>query len=76
LVVTLYLRSLGRPTVFTAAPMGFMLVVTISALLLSIRNFFLQGNWFLLGFSCLILALAIWLLVEAVLTLKRQPVPA
>jgi carbon starvation protein len=76
LVVTLYLRSLGRPTVFTAAPMGFMLVVTISALLLSIRNFFLQANWFLLGFSCLILALAIWLLVEAVLTLKRQPVPA
>jgi carbon starvation protein len=56
--------------------MGFMLVVTVSALLLSIRNFFLQGNWFLLGFSCLILALAIWLLVEAVLTLKRQPVPA
>jgi len=76
LVVTLYLRSFGRPTVFTAAPMGFMLVVTISALLLSIRNFFLQSNWFLLGFSCLILALAIWLLVEAVLTLKRQPVPA
>ena len=76
LVVTLYLRSLGRPTVFTATPMGFMLVVTISALLLSIRNFFIQGNWFLLGFSCLILALAIWLLVEAALTLKRQPVPA
>jgi len=75
LTVTLYLRSLGRPTVFTAVPMGFMLVVTISALLLSIRNFFVQGNWFLFGFACLILALALWLIVEATSTLKRQLVP-
>lgn len=75
LVVTLYLRSLGRPTLFTAAPMCFMLVVTITALLLSIKNFAVQSNWFLLGFACLILALAVWLIVEAVLTLKRQLVP-
>ncbi len=72
LVVTLYLRSLGRPTVFTATPMCFMLVVTIVALLLSIRNFAVQGNWFLLGFSLLILFLAFWLIVEAISTLKRQ----
>ncbi|MFN3421598.1 MAG: carbon starvation protein A, partial [Armatimonadota bacterium] len=72
LVVTLYLRSLGRPTVFTATPMCFMLVVTIAALLLSIRNFAVQGNWFLLGFSLLILFLAFWLIVEAISTLKRQ----
>lgn len=71
LVVTLYLRSLARPTIFTIAPMGFMLVVTVSALLISIRNFFVQGNWILLAFSVLILSLAIWLLVEAVLTLRR-----
>lgn len=51
-----------------------MLVVTISALLISIRNFFVQGNWILLAFSVLILSLAIWLLVEAILTLMRQPV--
>lgn len=76
LVVSLYLRSLGRPTTFTAAPMCFMLVVTVTALLLSIRNFWVQGNWFLLGFACLILALAFWLIVEAVLTLRRQVVPA
>lgn len=72
LVVTLYLRSLGRPTVFTATPMFFMLVVTITALLLSIRNFAAQGNWFLLGFACLILVLALWLIVEAISTLRRQ----
>ena len=51
-----------------------MLVVTISALLISIRNFFVQGNWILLAISVLILSLAIWLLVEAILTLMRQPV--
>lgn len=74
LAVTLYLRSLARPTIFTVAPMGFMLVVTVSALLISIRNFFVQGNWILLAFSVLILSLAIWLLVEAILTLRRRPV--
>ncbi len=74
LVVSLFLRSLGRPTVFTAVPMTFMLVVTISALLLSIRNFFIQGNWFLTVFSCLILALAIWLLIESGISLRRRPV--
>ncbi|MCS7192770.1 MAG: carbon starvation protein A, partial [Armatimonadetes bacterium] len=72
LVVSLFLRSLGRPTIFTVAPMAFMLVVTISALLLSIRNFFLQSNWFLFAFSCLILALALWLLVEAGNSLRRK----
>ncbi len=74
LTVSLYLRSLGRPTVFTALPMGFMLIVTMTALLFSMRNFWLQGNWLLLGFSVLIFTLACWLLVEAALSLQRRPV--
>jgi len=39
LVVSLYLRSLGRPTVYTLLPMAFMLVVTISALGLGMQGF-------------------------------------
>lgn len=76
LVISLYLRSLGRPTIYTVAPMGFMLIVTISALLWSGRNFLVQGNWLLFGFSGLILILSVWLLVEAAIALRRQPVAA
>lgn len=66
LVVSLYLRALGRPTVYTLVPMGFMLVVTVSALLWSMNNFWKQGNWLLLTLAGLILLLAIWLLREAI----------
>lgn len=61
LVITLYLRSLGRPTWVTAVPMGFMLLATLTALGLSLRSFWEQSNWVLFGFSGVILGLALWL---------------
>ncbi len=75
LVVSLYLRSLGRPTVYTLLPMGFMLVVTISALVWGMQGFWAQGNWLLLGFSGAILLLALWLVGEAAMAWQRGGVP-
>ena len=72
LVVSLYLRALGRASVYTAVPMAFMLVVTVSALLWSMWNFWNQGNWLLLGIASVILLLALWLVKEAIQTI-RQP---
>ncbi|MGQ9881712.1 MAG: carbon starvation CstA family protein [Armatimonadota bacterium] len=72
LVVSLYLRALGRPVLYTATPMVFMLTVTVSALAWSMVAFWRQGNWLLLGIGGGILALALWLVKEAVDTL-RQP---
>jgi carbon starvation protein len=72
LVVSLYLRSLGRPTVYTLLPMAFMLVVTISALVLGMQGFWAQGNKLLFGFSGAILLLALWLVGEAVLAWQRN----
>jgi carbon starvation protein len=72
LVVSLYLRALGRASVYTAVPMAFMLVVTVSALLWSMWNFWNQGNWLLLGIAGVILLLALWLVKEAIQTI-RQP---
>ncbi len=65
LVVSLYLRSLGRPTLYTLLPMGFMLIATLTALTMGMRSFANQGNLPLLGFSALIFALAVWLVGEA-----------
>jgi carbon starvation protein len=77
LVVSLYLRSLGRPTLYTLLPMAFMLVATLTALVIGMRNFALQGNTLLLGFSALIFALAVWLVGEAVVAWRgtRAAVP-
>jgi carbon starvation protein len=77
LVVSLYLRSLGRPTLYTLLPMGFMLLATLTALVIGMRNFALQGNMLLLGFSALIFALAVWLVGEAVVAWRgtRAAVP-
>ncbi len=65
LVVSLYLRSLGRSAVYTAVPMAFMLVVTITALGWSMLGFWKQGNWLLLGIAGVVLVLALWLVKEA-----------
>jgi len=71
LVVSLYLRSLGRPTLYTLLPMAFMLVATLTALVIGMRNFALQGNTLLLGFSALIFALAVWLVGESIVAWRR-----
>lgn len=75
LVVSLYLRSLGRPTLVTLLPMGFMLIATLSALTIGMRNFWAQGNWLLFGFSGLIFALAVWLVGEALIAWRRERAP-
>lgn len=74
LVVSLYLRALGRPSVYTAVPMAFMLVVTLSALGWSMWQFWRQGNWLLLLLAGVILVLAGWLVAEAVTAGARRKV--
>lgn len=76
LVVSLYLRALGRPSLYTAVPMVFMLVVTISALGWSMFQFWRQGNWLLLSLAGVILLLAGWLVGEALATAQRRVQPA
>ncbi|BCW94614.1 MAG: carbon starvation protein A [Fimbriimonadales bacterium] len=75
LVISLYLRSLGRPTLYTLLPMGFMLIATLTALTIGMRNFATQGNTLLLGFSAVIFALAVWLVGEAVVAWRAVRAP-
>ncbi|TDB05670.1 carbon starvation CstA family protein [Halomonas marinisediminis] len=71
LVVTVMLVRLGRPMWFTLAPLVFLLVVTIIALLLQLRSFFEQGNIFLLVLDIVVLVAAILVSLECVSALKR-----
>lgn len=71
LTVTVFLFKLGRPIVFTLIPMGLMLVVSIWAMLYSLRGFWNDEKWSLVGVSSFVLALTIWLVIEAVASFGR-----
>lgn len=69
LVVTLYLAQRGRNAWFTGVPMVFMLVTTLTAMVSNLRDYWRQwgsggGPLFVVG--AILLILAIWLVVEAV----------
>ncbi len=75
-VPTLYLKQRGRNPLFTGIPMLFMLVSTLTAMVLNLRSFYMrwhEGGAPLFVVGLVLLLLAVWLLVEAVITLVRGP---
>jgi len=80
LAVTLYLQQRGRNYWVTLIPMIFLLSVTLYAMVLKIRDFWSAAHpekrdWTLLSVGTLLLVIALWLVVEAILRLRRSPRP-
>ena len=76
LTVTLYLMQRGRPYWYTAVPMVFMLITTLPAMVIKIRDFWNGGTHLLLVVGGGIFLLSLWLAVEAILRVfkdKREP---
>ena len=77
LAITLYLLRRGKPLVYTAAPMGFVLLTTLSVMGTNLVDFWLAGQWLLLATGATIFTLAVWLTLEAALAVarfRRRPV--
>lgn len=75
LVVTLYLHQRGRNFWLTGVPMLFMLGSTLVAMTTNLRSFLTQwnaGGGILFVIGSILLALALWLAVEAVAALRRS----
>ncbi|WP_445006123.1 carbon starvation CstA family protein [Halomonas mongoliensis] len=72
LVITVILVRLRRPMWYTLVPLVFLLVMTIAALLIQLRTFFEQGNYFLLVLDIVVLIAAIMVAMECASTLKRS----
>jgi carbon starvation protein len=70
LVVTVMLARLGRPTWITLIPLTFLLTMTILALLVQLVQFWIAGDWFLLGLDVVILIAAVMVLLESVSALR------
>ncbi|ADI14145.1 carbon starvation CstA family protein [Truepera radiovictrix] len=65
LVITVFLRKLGRPTIYTLLPMVFLVVMTVMALFIQLGTFWQQQNWLLVSMGTLILIAAIWVSLES-----------
>ncbi|MFO7649123.1 MULTISPECIES: carbon starvation protein A [Halomonas] len=72
LVITVMLVRLRRPMMYTLVPLCFLLVMTIAALLIQLRSFFEQGNYFLLVLDIVVLVAAIMVAMECASALKRS----
>ncbi|MBN2365097.1 MAG: carbon starvation protein A [Calditrichaeota bacterium] len=70
LAVTLYLLQRGKPWYFTGLPMIFMLITTLRAMTTNLLEFFHQTEWPLFFVGFVLLILAVWLMIEAVLALR------
>ena len=67
LAITTYIFKRGRPTLFFAAPMLFMFATAITAMGLKLTEFARNGQNQLFIVSLVILGLAVWLVIEAVI---------
>ena len=77
LAVTIYLMRRGKPLAYTAVPMAFMLVSTLWAMTSNLLDFWANRQLLLLLTGGAVLVLALWLVVEACLAVRRyrqQPV--
>lgn len=74
LTVSVYLYMKGRPTIYTLAPMAFMLAVTIAGMILNIQNYIQDRNYLLIFVGSGILILEIWLVFEALAVFRNGQV--
>ena len=75
LVVSIWLRRLGRPFVYTLVPMIFVSAATVTAMLGELRGYFANfgDQWLLAGIGSLVLLLDIWVMGEGARVLLAEP---
>ena len=74
LTVSLYLAQRGRNYWFTACPMAFMMVTTLVAMAINMRDFWNLRSYLLLSMGGIVLGLSLWLVAESVLkVLQGRP---
>ncbi|HSG05609.1 MAG TPA: carbon starvation CstA family protein, partial [Nitrospiria bacterium] len=77
LVVTLWLWKQKRNFLPTLIPMVFLLLMTGAAMLLNVKHYFLQGDWFLVSLSGVIFIIVCWLILESAQAIRlHQKTPA
>ncbi|HCP05319.1 MAG TPA: carbon starvation protein A [Pseudomonas sp.] len=72
LVITVMLVHYRRPMWYTLLPLCFLLVMTVTALVIQLKTFYDQQNYFLLALDMVVLIAAILVALECAAALKRH----
>ncbi len=72
LVVTVMLLKAGSKVWFTLIPMAFLMLISILALLLQLKEFYDKGNWLLIVMDAIILVCSVLATLECISVLKRN----
>ncbi len=70
-IIAVMLARLRRPTWPVILPLVFVLFVSLWAMVVQLKQFWIAGNWLLLGLDIIILIAGLWVTVEAFAALKR-----
>jgi len=71
MVMTVFLTKLGRATWVTIVPLSFLIIMTIPALMIQLRDFYRLGNWLLIVMDLLILVASILVALEGMAAVGR-----
>ena len=71
MVITVMLVRLGRPMYVTLLPLIFLLIMTVFALFIQLKGFYMEKNWFLFGLDIVVLIAAVWIALEATSALSN-----
>lgn len=72
MVVTVILLRKGKAVWYTLAPLSFLLVMAIFALILQLKTFYQDGNWLLIIMDIIILIATIMVTFESFSVLRRE----
>ncbi|MBT6049800.1 MAG: carbon starvation protein A, partial [Candidatus Scalindua sp.] len=71
LVLTVYLYRKGRNILFTLIPMIFLIIMTSTAMVMSLKEFIKTRNWILTILSVLLLSFSVWIILEAISVVRN-----
>jgi len=71
LVLTVYLYRKGRNILFTLIPLIFLIFMTSTAMVLSLKEFIRSRNWILTILSVFLLSFSAWIVLEAISVVRN-----
>ncbi|SUD90773.1 carbon starvation CstA family protein [Psychrobacter phenylpyruvicus] len=72
MIVTVILLRKGKTVWYTLAPLTFLLIMAVFALILQLKSFYLEGNWLLIVMDIIILIATIMVTFESFSVLRRE----
>nr|WP_241879599.1 carbon starvation CstA family protein [Psychrobacter sp. PraFG1]UNK06423.1 hypothetical protein MN210_07955 [Psychrobacter sp. PraFG1] len=72
MIVTVILLRKGKTVWYTLAPLSFLLIMAVFALILQLKTFYTDGNWLLIVMDIIILIATIMVTFESFSVLRRE----